>query len=167
MSIMRKIMGRSVVFCLGLFLTSAPVRADDPEAKAVRVVPAQEYADKGIKELQGKWRAVEMQTAGISAPMEVLEKARLEIKGNEWIWLSGGPVNGKARIKVDPSKSPKEIDLTILEGESKGSTIPGIYALEKGQLRICYSHTKDRPKDFRTKRGELRELLALERVTPK
>jgi hypothetical protein len=39
--------------------------------------------------------------------------------------------------------------------------------LEKGQLRVCISHTKDRPQDFKTNRGELRELIVLERVKPK
>ena len=82
-------------------------------------------------------------------------------------WHSGGPVDVKARIELDPSKSPKEIDISILDGPGKGSTFPGIYALEKGQLRVCTSHTKDRPKDFKTERGQLRELLVLERVKPK
>jgi len=124
-------------------------------------------AGKGIEELQGKWRAVEMQTAGIAAPKDVLEKARLLIKDDEYIWLSGGPVDVKSRIRLDPSKSPKEIDIAMLDGPGKGSTFPGIYELEKGQLRICTSHTKDRPTDFTTKRGELRELIVLERVQPK
>jgi len=76
----------------------------------------------------------------------------------------------KCKIRLDPSKSPKEFDFTMLDGPSKGSTFSGIYALENGQLRICYSLTKDpkdRPKDFKTVRGELRELIVLERVTPK
>ena len=86
---MRNFMGLSLVFCLGLCLTSASVRD-------------QADADKGIKELQGKWRAVEMQTAGISTPKEVLDKARLEFKADEWIWHSGGPVDVKSRIRLDP-----------------------------------------------------------------
>jgi uncharacterized protein (TIGR03067 family) len=159
---MRRTLVRTLVFCTLIAVWLC--------CQAVRVVHAQADADNGIKELQGKWRAVEMQTAGISTPKDVLEKARLEIKDDKCIWLSGGPVDVKSRLRLDPSKSPKEIDLTILDGESKGSTFPGIYALEKGQLRICYSHTKDpkdRPQDFKTKRGELRELLVLERVKPK
>jgi uncharacterized protein (TIGR03067 family) len=153
---MRKILGRSLVFCILITVCIY--------CQAVTAVHAQADADQGIKDLQGKWRAVEQQTAGISTPKEVLEKARLEIKDDEYIWLSGGPVDVKSRIRLDPSKSPKEIDFTMLDGPGKGSTFPGIYALEKGQLRICYSHTKDRPKEFKTKRGELRELIVLERV---
>jgi uncharacterized protein (TIGR03067 family) len=79
----------------------------------------------------------------------------------------GGTSVRKSRIRLDPSKSPKEIDITFLDGPGKGSTFPGIYALEKEQLRLCFSHTKDRPKDFKTERGQLRELVILEREKPR
>jgi uncharacterized protein (TIGR03067 family) len=128
---------------------------------------AQGDADKGSKELQGEWRAVELQTGGKPAPKEVVEKARLEVKGDEMTWNSGGTSVRKSRIRLDPSKSPKKIDITALDGPGKGTTYPGIYALEKGQLRLCYSRTKDRPKEFKTERGELRDLVILERVKPK
>jgi uncharacterized protein (TIGR03067 family) len=124
-------------------------------------------ADKASKELQGEWRVVELQTSGNPAPKEAVEKARLEIKGDEMTWNSGGTSVRKSTIRLDPSKSPKEIDITALDGPGKGTTSPGIYSLEKGQLRLCYSHTKDRTKEFKTERGELCELVILERVKPK
>jgi uncharacterized protein (TIGR03067 family) len=128
---------------------------------------AQDDADKRIKELQGKWRAVEMQTGGNPAPKETLEKAWLEIKDDEMTWHSGGTSVRKSRIRLDPNKSPKEIDIISLGGPGKGSIFHGIYALDKGQLRLCYSHTRDRPKDFNTERGGLRELVILERQKPR
>ncbi len=128
---------------------------------------AQADADKNSKELQGEWRAVELQTSGNPAPKEVVEKARLEVKGDEMTWNSGGTSVRKSKIRLDPSKSPKEIDITALDGPGKGTTYPGIYSLEKGRLRLCYSHTKDRPKEFKTERGDRRELVILERVKPK
>jgi uncharacterized protein (TIGR03067 family) len=128
---------------------------------------AQGDAGKGSKELQGEWRAVELQTGGNPAPKEAVAKARLEIKGNEMTWSSGGAITRKSRIRLDPSKSPKEIDITALDGPGKGTTYPGIYSLEKGRLRLCYSHTKDRPKEFKTEPGQSRELVVLERVKPK
>jgi uncharacterized protein (TIGR03067 family) len=156
---MRKTLSRSLVFCTLLAVCLC--------CQAVMVVQAQADADKALKELQGKWRAVEIQSSGISAPKEEAEKALLEIKDDEWFWLSGGPVDVKSRMRLDPSKSPKEIDITYLDGPAKGSTFPGIYELEKGLLRICCSATKDpkdRPKEFKIKRGQLRELLVLERA---
>jgi uncharacterized protein (TIGR03067 family) len=111
---MCKTLGRFLVFCTLIAVCLW--------CQTVSVVHAQNDADKGIKELQGKWREVERQTAGISTPKEVAEKARLEVNDDEWIWLSGGPVDVKSRIRLDPSKSPKEIDITMLDGPGKGST---------------------------------------------
>jgi len=127
---------------------------------------AQADADKASKELQGEWRAVELQTSGNPAPKEVVEKARLEVKGDEVTWNSGGTGVRKSRVRLDPSRSPKEIDITALDGPRKGTIYLGIYSLEKGQLRLCYS-AKERPKEFKTERGELGELVTLERVKPK
>jgi uncharacterized protein (TIGR03067 family) len=127
-------------------------------------VYAQSDADADSKALQGKWHVLELQTSGNNAPKDALAKARLEFKGDEMTWNSG--VAGgvlKSRIRLDPSKSPSEIDITILEGTGKGNTFPGIYSLRNGRLRLCYSHNKERPKEFETKTGQLRELITLER----
>jgi uncharacterized protein (TIGR03067 family) len=128
---------------------------------------AQGQADKSSKELQGEWRAVEYQIGGNPAPKAVVEKARLVIAGDQMTWNSGGTSVRQSRIRLDASKSPKEIDLTALDGPGTSTTYPGIYSLEKGRLRLCYSHTKDRPRSFATERGGLQELIILERVNPK
>jgi uncharacterized protein (TIGR03067 family) len=135
--------------------------------QAVGAVRSPGEGDEDGKQLQGDWRALELQTGGNAAPKGVVEKARVEVKGDEMTWHSGGKVVRKSRFRLDPGKSPKEIDLTVRDGPGKGTTYPGIYSLEKGRLRLCYSHTKDRLKEFRAGRGELRELVILERVKPK
>src|SRR5581483_9743515 len=48
------------------------------------------------------------------------------------IWL-GDTVTGT--LKVDPTKTPKEIDAT----DSEGKTIRGIYKFEKGQFTVCFA----------------------------
>jgi uncharacterized protein (TIGR03067 family) len=164
----KKITGTAHVWDAQSLPTTLPELPKEPaESPAEKPLDEQADADKGIKELQGKWRAVEFQTGGNPVPKEVLEKTRLEVKDDELTWHSGGTDVRKSRIRLDPSKSPREIDITILDGPDKDSTFPGIYALEKGQLRLCYSHTNDRPKDFKTERGELRELVILEREKPR
>jgi hypothetical protein len=65
---------------------------------------AQDDSDKGIKELHGNWRAVEMQTAGNRAPKEVLEKARLEIKDGEMTWQSGGHERSEVQDQTRPEQ---------------------------------------------------------------
>jgi uncharacterized protein (TIGR03067 family) len=135
--------------------------------QAAGAVRAPGDVDEDRKQLQGDWRALELQTSGNAAPKDVVEKARVEVTGDQMVWHSGGKVVRKSRLRLHPGKSPKEIDITVLDGPGKGTTYLGIYSLEKGRLRLCYSHTKDRPTEFRTERGQLRELVILERVKPK
>lgn len=143
-----------------------PKEAEGPAAE--KPLEQQADADKGGLELQGEWLAVEFRTSGTSAPAHLLENARLEIKADHITWYSGkGDSNRKSTFKLDPSKSPKQIDITILDAPNQSKTALGIYELQKGRLRICHALTKDRPKDFKTERGELRELVVLERAKPK
>ena len=47
-----------------------------------------------------------------------------------------------ATIKVDSSKTPKEIDLTFTAGEHKGKTVKGIYKIAGDDLTICRGLTE-------------------------
>ena len=53
-------------------------------------------------------------------------------------------------LKVDPTKTPKEIDAT----DSEGKTILGIYKFDKDQFTVCFAPPdKQRPKEFSVKVG--------------
>src|SRR5262249_34971013 len=100
------------------------------------VAGAGDAADKDAKELQGEWQAVSLEAQGQKAPAEEVKKFRIAIKGDE-ITINPDGENRKSKFKLDPSKSPKAIDLVPQDGPEKGATVAGIYALEKGQLRLC------------------------------
>ena len=53
-------------------------------------------------------------------------------------------------IKVDSSKTPKEIDFTYTSGSQNGKTVKGIYKVAGDDLTICRGLTDrdDRPTDF-------------------
>ena len=74
----------------------------------------------------------------------------------------------KVKFKLDPGKSPRAIDLIPQDGPDKGKTIYGIYALNKGQLKICAPNfggdLNKRPTDFKTTSGDGLGLLTLERA---
>ena len=68
---------------------------------------------------------------------------------------------------LDPTKSPKQIDFTIL-GEVKKTGL-GIYELDADTLKLCMSidpaKVDRRPTEFATKAGEMRVVLTLKRLT--
>jgi uncharacterized protein (TIGR03067 family) len=68
--------------------------------------------------------------------------------------MNGDQVFMKARISIDPSKSPKAIDYLMLAGPSKGEKQLGIYEIDGDTLRFCFaSPGKMRPTEFTAKKG--------------
>jgi RNA polymerase sigma factor (sigma-70 family) len=73
----------------------------------------------------------------------------------------------EAEWKNDASKSPRQIDCTILEGpeNEKGKVAQGVYKLDGDKLTLHLSHPgSERPADFESKAGANCILLMLERV---
>src|SRR4051794_3629662 len=115
---------------------------------------ADDTAVREAKGLEGTWKFVSLKSDGEEAPKEVIAKWRWVIRGNEITW--GGPgQDEKTSFKVDPSKSPKAIDITALDGKTKGKSMQGIYRLEGERLTVCLPEGRQaeegrvRPEEFR------------------
>ena len=97
----------------------------------------------------------------------VIEGERFTLKS-----LAGDGIERKMTFKLDPAKTPKEIDITSLDGREKETTAASIYKLEKDRLTICIPHLVEdrtiRPKEFKagTIDGPIL-LMTLERVKSK
>ena len=133
--------------------------------------PKPEAADD-LKRLTGDWKVVALEANGKKAPAAELEGMRWSFSGAEVRFTDPGEEpGGKTSVKLDPTQSPKHIDLVTLEGKSKGTTSQGIYKLEKDRLVICLRDPsraeKGRPTTFVP--GALSELgvITLERVQDK
>jgi uncharacterized protein (TIGR03067 family) len=112
-----------------------------------------EAATKELKKLEGKWVLASGINDGKELPEKALEGATLTIEGNKHTVKFGGKTY-KGTHKVDPSKSPKTIDITDTEGPFKDKTVLGIYRVTKDEFKICYAPPgKDRPSTFFAKAG--------------
>jgi uncharacterized protein (TIGR03067 family) len=60
------------------------------------------------------------------------------IKGDTMKLMLGQAVLHDLTFKLDTSKSPKQIDLTIAQGMGKGQRMLGIYKFDGDQLVIAY-----------------------------
>jgi RNA polymerase sigma-70 factor (ECF subfamily) len=123
-----------------------------------------------VKQLQGEWRAVAVELRGKALTKEEARTMRWVIKGNE---LTFGDTDHPGRerkktFKLDPSKTPKELDLTSLDGQEKGTTAACIYRRDGDRLTICLPYfVKDpsiRPTEFKAGADDGLMLLTLERV---
>jgi uncharacterized protein (TIGR03067 family) len=135
---------RVKLLSIGLFVLligALPGRADDARDEAVK---------KEMKAIAGTWEATKVKPPGqdeLSPPPGTLllvigadGKYSEKIQGNE-------AENGT--LTVDPSKTPKTIDLMILEGKDKGKKQFGLYELKGDMLTIAFAEPgKDRPADL-------------------
>ena len=131
-----------VVFAALLSMASSSLCADD--------------AKKDSEGLQGTWEVVEFTADGKLYPEEIPKEIKLTFKGEKML-ISGPGGIGKREysFKLDPSKKPKAIDVTPLDGPFKDKTVPAIYELSGDELKFCMPNqeTKDRPTEFKASEG--------------
>ncbi len=110
-------------------------------------------AKKEMEKMQGAWVLVSSERNGEPAPAENLKALKRTIKGDEFTVFRDGEVLVKGKITVDPSKSPKTIDIMFSEGENKDKPVLGIYEIDGDNQKVCYGApgNKDRPKEFSSK----------------
>jgi uncharacterized protein (TIGR03067 family) len=129
------------------------------------------FQAKADKSLQGEWQVVEAEKNGKTSRGDDVKDMRMIFKGDELIVRSARDKRRerKSKFKVDPSKSPKQIDITSFDMKGKKvKTMACIYRVEEGKLKLCMPYTtKDpskRPTKFKTRDKDGLMLLVLKRV---
>jgi uncharacterized protein (TIGR03067 family) len=113
--------------------------------------PKDDATKKDVEKFQGTWTAAEVVINGMDLPEDQLKELKLTIDGNKRTLKVGDAVRTKSTFKLDPSKSPKHIDITIEEGPQKG-TYPGIYEITADTQKLCLAlEGGGRPKEFSSK----------------
>ena len=125
------------------------------------------YAQEGdtdLEQMQGTWLVVSLTEEGKVVPAKETEILEMVIAKDVFTVFEKGKMVVQDRIKLDPSKKPKEIDFTHLVGDDKGKTEPGIYVFEKDQLKICLNEKgKDRPTVFEGKETDAYSVIVLKK----
>jgi uncharacterized protein (TIGR03067 family) len=140
---------------------------------AVLLIAASAPDDEAKKDLalmQGTWTVIDGQVDGQVLDPADKKKAKVIIKADR-ISISGVlDYPASTAVKLNPTKTPKEIDLLPQAAPLKGKVSLGIYAVEENSLKLCLNvYTTDndrgeqRPADFVARTGSSRVVLVLKK----
>src|ERR1022692_1061284 len=118
---------------------------------------------------QGTWRATALIVNGETFTQENAN-ALTVVNGADGTWIIRdlGTEKSKGTSTIDPTKSPKTIDITPSGEQDKGITYLGIYELGENTRKVCIAPSgRARPKDFTSTPGSERILVTFERVKDK
>ena len=117
---------------------------------------ADEKADleKEVRKFQGTWTFESSETGGKELPAGELKGVIVIFEGDKHTVKKGDEVIQVGTQKLDPSKSPKTIDVTLTEGPNKGAVMLGIYEIDGDTLKVCFDpQGKKRPTEFKSAPG--------------
>jgi uncharacterized protein (TIGR03067 family) len=128
---------RSKVWLLGVTLLLGAAEAGQVDATT------------DLGPIQGGWKMVLGFINGEELSADQIKTGELRIEDDQY-HAKLGAVASTSTIKVDSSKTPKEIDWTYTAGDQKGKTVKGIYKVAGDDLTICRGLTEmeARPTEF-------------------
>jgi uncharacterized protein (TIGR03067 family) len=116
-----------------------------------------------LAKLQGAWSIVALEVDGATQTEGAFRGSQIVVKANTFETISMGATY-RGKLKVDPKKTPRTLDLLFEAGPEKGIRSLAIYELDGDTWRICLTVTgKTRPTKFATTPGSGLALETLKR----
>jgi uncharacterized protein (TIGR03067 family) len=123
--------------------------------------------EKEARKFQGTWTFKSSVTGGEELPADHLKLFVVIFKGEKHTVKNGDEVIQVGTQKLDPSKLPKTIDVTMVEGPYKGTVMLGIYEIDADTLKVCFDpEGKTRPTEFKSSPGSKNFVNVHKRVKP-
>ena len=110
--------------------------------------------EKEVRKFQGIWTFESSESGGKELLAGELKGLILTFEGDKHTVKKGDEVLQVGTQKLDLSKSPKTIDVTMTEGPNKGTVMLGIYEIDGDTLKVCFDpEGKKRPTEFKSAPG--------------
>jgi len=142
----KSILLKPIIF---LAFVSSP-RPAGGEGLGVRGEATDDKATKELQRMQGTWvmHALEINGKAESKIQETL----LSIKKDEYATIVKGKELKGFRLKLDPSKDPKWMDMIQAQADGSEKVYKAIYVIENDTLKLCrgIDPSQERPSQFGT-----------------
>jgi uncharacterized protein (TIGR03067 family) len=129
-----------------------------------------DVAKKDLAKLQGTWTAKTVIYNGKDFLADGKGGFRFVVKDDVAVIEGNKAVKkeyARIKLKLDPSATPRLVDITVGGGSQAGAVIEGIYELKGDEWRICARVLgKERPLEFGSPEGSSIVLLVLGRQKP-
>jgi uncharacterized protein (TIGR03067 family) len=114
--------------------------------------------------IQGTWKYLSIASNGKKWPDNKVSLLRMIVQGDGWTVMAGAQRMEEASFHLDPTKKPKTIDVTVMEGPDKGTTFQGIYELEGDRWKLYFAKPPwGRPQEISSEPGPGYDLSILTR----
>jgi uncharacterized protein (TIGR03067 family) len=135
-------------------------RANTPAGEKLKAIQSE------LKRFEATWRFVSIEIEGRMVSDEAFKADSLVLKGKKYTMTVQGKTTSGA-FKIDPTVTPKTIDITITDGPDKDRTAKGIYELRGDTQKICMAAPgKARPTEFVSKPDSGHVIQVLRREKP-
>lgn len=116
-----------------LSLAAAPLRTIDP-------------IQKDLASLQGTWIMTELEVNGQTVPEEKIKGTTLTIRDDKYI-VKVKKSTHETTFKIDPTKTPRAIDMFFPDGPNLPKLSKGVYELDGDTFKLCRHQMpgEDRP----------------------
>jgi uncharacterized protein (TIGR03067 family) len=110
--------------------------------------------EQELKKFQGTWTFESVAAGGKEIPASEFKGMTVTFEGDKFTVKKGDEVIQVAIQKLDPSRSPKTLDVTVTDGLNKGAVMLGIYEISGDTLKVCFDpEGKKRPTEFKGASG--------------
>jgi uncharacterized protein (TIGR03067 family) len=140
---------------LALVLLGGALRGQDGEA-----------AEQERKLLNGKWELTRSVADGKEQPAGP-QKVLVALKDGKYTITVGGKVIGEGTYTIDPTTSPRSMDVLPSQAPGRGRTTLVIYEVKGDVYRVCGAPPgAPRPRAFESEEGSKLTLCTYKRVKP-
>jgi uncharacterized protein (TIGR03067 family) len=128
---------------------------------------AKDAKKKDLDKLQGTWTATTIEYNGEKVLGGLIKELKVVVEGDKLTIKGEDPEVtkfGKATLKIDPTTTPKVVDVSITSGDEKGTTFEAIYEVDKDEWKMCLKPAgKERPAKFESKADSGDVLIVFQR----
>jgi uncharacterized protein (TIGR03067 family) len=117
-----------------------------------------------LAKFNGTWVGVSAVEDGKEVPKAAAEAIRLTVTGEKYTFTTG-KTEAEGAHRLDPTKTPKQIDAVRTKGPHAGEKMLGIYELTDDTFKVCFAAPgkPDRPTEFKSAAGSGHRLMVLKK----